>query len=95
MDNGDLAAVLFNRHSTTQNVTAHWSDLGIQPDYALMHVRDLWQHRDLGLFNASFTATLRPHASLTIRLHATDPAGLVAVAQQQQQQGQPRSVMKQ
>ena len=77
MENGDVAVVLFNRHSTVKNVTAHWSDLWIQPDFALMHVRDLWLHADLGLFNASYTATLRPHASATLRLHATDPVGPV------------------
>ena len=73
LDNGDVAAVLFNRDSAAKNVTAAWRDLWIEPDFALMRVRDLWAHKDLGLFNASFTALLRSHASVTIRLSATDP----------------------
>ena len=74
LDNGDVAAVLFNRHnSLTRNVTARWEDLGIVPSAAEMHVRDLWLHANVGVFNVSYTAALRPHQSITIRLRALDP----------------------
>ena len=74
LEDGDVAAILFNRHDQAmRNVTALWSDLGIAPSSAPMSIRDLWLHREMGLFNASYSATLRPHASITVRISATDP----------------------
>ena len=82
LDNGDVAAVLLNRHnSLTKNVTARWGDLDIIPEAAEMHVRDLWLHQDMGIFNVSYTATLRPHQSVTIRLQALDPNHKTTVPQ--------------
>jgi hypothetical protein len=56
---------LFNLGDTAAPVTANWSDLG-GAGYAL--VRDLWQHKNLGLIRGGYTATLAPHASLLFRV---------------------------
>jgi alpha-galactosidase len=74
LEDGDVAAILFNRHDKeVRYVTALWHDLGIAPASAMMHVRDLWLHQEMGLFNANYSVTLRPHASVTVRISATDP----------------------
>jgi alpha-galactosidase len=62
---GTKAVGLFNRSSSKAKVTVRWSDIGVtgpQP------VRDLWQHKDLGFFDGSFSAEVLPHAAWMIRV---------------------------
>eukprot|EP00727_Mastigamoeba_balamuthi_P000625 m51a1_g1056 putative alpha-galactosidase (689) ;mRNA; r:806694-812539 len=60
------AAVLFNRASTGHYVTARWEDVGVPAGRAA--VRDLWAHRDLGVFENSFTAYVPSHDVVMIRV---------------------------
>src|SRR5439155_5969313 len=55
---GTLAVGLFNRGPDPAPVTARWSDLGLT---GRAQVRDLWQHRELGTAEGSFTATVPRH----------------------------------
>ncbi len=62
---GTHAVGLFNRSAYKAKVTVRWSDIGIigpQP------VRDLWRHKDLGVFSDSFSATVLPHAAWMIKV---------------------------
>lgn len=64
--NGGKVVALFNRDGRKSvGLTVSRSDLGLTGP---MSVRDLWDHKDLGLFPAHFTVTLAPHASQLLRL---------------------------
>ena len=48
------------------NVTVSWSNLDIE---GTASVRDLWQHKNLGSFDGSFTATnLKAHSNRFLRI---------------------------
>ena len=61
-----IAVALFNRGTSTGDVTANWSDVGLPPGVAT--VRDLWAHAYAGNFTNSFTATLPPHGVQFLKL---------------------------
>lgn len=65
MSNGDWIIGLFNRESEARTRTIDFTTLGLRGRAA---VRDLWQHRDLGLMN-SYRATLPPHGCVVIKIH--------------------------
>jgi len=65
--NGGVAVVLLNRSSSTTTIQANWSDIGIQAGKAA-NVRDLWQHRDLGSFTNSFSATVQGHSVVMVKI---------------------------
>jgi hypothetical protein len=50
---GSYTVALFNLGQTEKDITANFSDLGLS---GTATVRDLWNHRDLGKANGSFTA---------------------------------------
>lgn len=65
---GQVAVLLLNRLSTSQNITVDWSNLGLAAG-AAADVRDLWAHTDLGNFTGSFTATNIPsHGSVMLKI---------------------------
>ena len=59
------AVAVFNRGSTTVSATVEWSMIGIDAPWSRSsHVRDLWAHADLGVFDGGYTvASLEPHAT--------------------------------
>jgi alpha-galactosidase len=59
---------LFNLGAAPAKVSVSWSDLGIS---GAATVRDLWQHSDLGKFDADYSVDLPTHAS---RLLHVSPA---------------------
>jgi len=65
LDDGCLAAGLFNRGEIENQVTANWPDLGISGKQI---VRDLWRQKDLGEYENQFTATVGRHGVFLIRL---------------------------
>jgi alpha-galactosidase len=65
LEGGNRAAVLLNRGTTPQSITANWSDLDY-PGHMSATVRDLWQHKDLGQFRESFSAQVPPHSVVMI-----------------------------
>ncbi|MDR2948893.1 MAG: DUF1349 domain-containing protein [Prevotella sp.] len=73
MSNGDWVIGLFNRENETQNRSIDFSSLGIT---GYGSVRDLWTHEELGDMK-SFNIALRPHASVVIRVKASEnPANI-------------------
>ena len=66
LEDGSKAVGLFNPgDSAVQQVTVHWSDLGISGKYI---VRDLWRQKDLGIFEGAFTAPVRRHGVVMVSL---------------------------
>ena len=66
---GSLAVGLFNRGDFDgEPVTALWSDLGLTGRYA---ARDLWQRKELGVFDHRFTAPIPRHGARLLRLRPT------------------------
>ncbi|KAF2312547.1 hypothetical protein GH714_035032 [Hevea brasiliensis] len=50
LSDGKVAVVLWNRGSSKATVTAHWTDIGLQPT-ALVDARDLWQTALLNMYS--------------------------------------------
>lgn len=62
---GTMAVGLFNRGEDEAEVTAKWSDLGIEGERA---IRDLWRRKDMGLHADSFTAAVSRHGAVLIKV---------------------------
>jgi len=56
---------LFNRAPVRQQVAAYWCNLGVTGRW---QVRDLWEHRNLGVFEGEFSAAVEPHGVVFLRL---------------------------
>ncbi len=65
MEDGSVAAGLFNRDETPKTVTARWSDLGLR---GKMRVRDLWRQEDVGTFENAFETEVPRHGVALVRL---------------------------
>jgi alpha-galactosidase len=65
MEDGSKAVGLCNRGEKEMEITAQWSDLGLE---GVQCVRDLWRQKDLGQFDDSFTAKVGRHGTFMIRL---------------------------
>lgn len=62
---GSVAVGLFNRGESTNPISVKFADLGIR---STVHVRDLWQHKDLGAFNESYTVEVPKHGAVLVRI---------------------------
>lgn len=69
---GSYTVALFNLGSQQATVTANWNDLGISGSAG---VRDLWQHKNVGNYGGSFSATLPVHGSELLRITPNDNQG--------------------
>jgi alpha-galactosidase len=65
MEDGSIAAGLFNRDETPKTVTAKWSDLKLS---GKMRVRELWRQKDLGTFDSQFQTEVPRHGVVLVRL---------------------------
>lgn len=64
---GSKAVILLNRQFDPATITARWRILGI-PESQPCHLRDLWLHKDLGVFVESFTAEVEPHGVIMLKM---------------------------
>ena len=62
---GSKAVGLFNRGESVMPVTAYFRDVGVGDAAS---VRDLWEKRDLGVFNSSFTAQVPRHGVVLLKV---------------------------
>jgi len=62
---GTLAVGLFNLSSERMTVTARWPDLGLK---GRQPVRDLWQQKNLGVFEGSFAAEVPAHGAAMVKI---------------------------
>lgn len=65
MEDGSVAAGLFNRDEVEKTVTAKFPDLNVK---GKARVRDLWRQKDLGTFEGTFQAAVPRHGVVLIRL---------------------------
>ena len=71
MEDGSKAVGLFNRGEMEIEIAAKWADLGVK---GKQRVRDLWRQKDLGQFDATFTAKVGRHGTALIRLWPSEKA---------------------
>jgi alpha-galactosidase len=62
---GSVAVGLFNRGESANPVTVNFKDVGAQSS---VHVRDLWQHKDLGAFTGSYTGDVPKHGAILLKI---------------------------
>ncbi|WP_319268611.1 putative Ig domain-containing protein [uncultured Draconibacterium sp.] len=62
---GTKAVGLFNKNATEQVVTIDWETVGLTGKKKL---RDVWRNKDIGTFNNSFSASVRPHGTVLLRV---------------------------
>jgi alpha-galactosidase len=67
LQDGGVAVALLNRGKDTQNITLNWNDVGMAADKSVA-IRDLWQHKDLGSFQGSFSTPVPSHGTVMIRM---------------------------
>jgi hypothetical protein len=68
--NGDVAVLMFNRLASNITMQLDFSDVG-NTSMRCWHVRDIWQERDMGRFNLSFSTGVVPsHGCRFLRLSA-------------------------
>ncbi len=63
--NGDIAVLVMNLYPLKRTVTFNFSDIGLKGEY---HLRDVWRHKDLGVFKNTYTAELPGHAPMLLRM---------------------------
>jgi alpha-galactosidase len=64
LKDGNKAIGLFNRSAAAQNVELDWTDAGLAGKQAL---RDLWSHKDLGMFEAKYSVPVPRHGAVLLR----------------------------
>lgn len=58
-----VAVVLWNRGSSKATITANWSDIGLKLNHsAVVHARDLWEHKTVLPIKGQIAANLESHA---------------------------------
>jgi len=65
LHDGTWAAGLFNRGLQPYDVTVRWEDLGVRGPQP---VRDLWQQKDLGVFNGAYTVKVPRHGAVMVKV---------------------------
>ncbi len=68
MADGSRAVALLNRGSSEAEIKLDWTDIGY-PDSLKASLRDLWEHKDLGMKTGSYSAAVPTHgvALLTVK----------------------------
>ncbi len=66
---GDVILGLFNREDSDLPFNVDFQNvLGLESDY-VENVRDMWEHKDLGSFEGSYSVVLKPHTCRILRIH--------------------------
>ncbi len=71
---GSWAVCLFNRGAESAAVEVRWADLGLSE--TRMKVRDLWAHRDLGVFDRGYLVSVPSHGVVLLKVAEDKPAVL-------------------
>ncbi len=72
LSGGSQAVVLLNRgDSNNEQITVNWSDIGFPVDHPAV-VRDLWAHKDIGIFAGNYTSSkIDSHAVMMLNITLT------------------------
>jgi hypothetical protein len=63
---GSKAIGIFNLRAEPEKITVHLSDLGLKEAYS---IRDIWQKKDIGKFNATYETTVSNHGVKLLKLN--------------------------
>jgi len=64
---GGRAVILFNRGKDTAEISVKWEQIGY-PGHLAAKVRDLWNHKDRGIFQELFTARVASHSVVMVKI---------------------------
>jgi alpha-galactosidase len=67
LSDGAMVVALLNRGNKSKQITVDWADLELKPGSNIT-ARDLWKHRDLGVFADHLNFTIEPHATMLLKL---------------------------
>ncbi len=72
LSDGSQAVVLLNRgDSNNDQITVQWTDIGFPIDHSAV-VRDLWAHKDIGIFTGNYTSSkIDSHAVMMLKITPT------------------------
>jgi alpha-galactosidase len=70
LSDGSRAIGLFNRNAEARVVVADWKTLGFSGPQRL---RDVWRNKDIGTYEGSFSAKVRPHGVVLLRAQPCPP----------------------
>ena len=66
MADGSRTVLLFNRASVETTITADFGRVGLSTSRA--RIRDLWDHKDVGVVERRYGATVAPHGVVMVRM---------------------------
>lgn len=69
---GARAVALLNEGDTDARIKVKFADLGLAQTPA--SVRDVWAHKNLGIFSSSYEATIAPHGTSLLEIQGKEPA---------------------
>ncbi|PMS35889.1 hypothetical protein C0Z20_16340 [Trinickia symbiotica] len=69
---GSRAVALLNEGDIEARIKVKFADLGLAKSPA--SVRDVWAHKDLGVFSSSYEATVAPHGTSLLVIQGQEPA---------------------
>jgi alpha-galactosidase len=64
---GSRAVILLNRGKKEAQITVNWTEIGY-PKTLEAKLRELWQHKDMGAFKGSYTATVASHGIVMVKI---------------------------
>ncbi|MEN6311661.1 MAG: alpha-galactosidase [Acidobacteriota bacterium] len=64
---GSRAVILFNRSAKEASISGNWTEIGY-PKTLNAKVRDLWAHKDAGMFKGAYSAPVAPHGVVMIKI---------------------------
>ncbi len=64
---GSLCVVVLNKTTTNQKLEFTWEEIGLKPSKSAS-VRDLWQHKKLGVFKKRFSIDVNTHGCAMLKI---------------------------
>ena len=68
LHDGSRAVVLFNRSDNEKEIGFNWSEVGL-PQNLKFTIRDLWEKKDMGKYNGSYSDIVPPHGVKMVRVY--------------------------
>jgi alpha-galactosidase len=65
---GSRGVVLFNRSESPKEMSFKWTEIGYD-NKLKMHVRDLWQHKEMGKFAGKYSAKVPAHGVVVVKIY--------------------------
>ena len=66
LSDGSYAVLFLNRGTFTNEIEVNWKEIGFNNTQAKL--RDLWEKKDLGIFNNGYKVSLKSHASQLLKI---------------------------